>query len=458
MLRALAFTPPLMLSRASLGRASILVIAGPTAVGKSALALKLARSMGAEIVSADSVQVFRGLDVGANKASVAERASVPHHLLDIADPRDAFSAGDFFRAARGACEDILSRGNVPIVVGGTMMYVRWLIHGRPATPPATARVKAAIEAEVARLGGDWDAGVAILAERDPKRAAALTVNDWYRLKRALEVVETTGVAMTDMPLQGGAPNTANDPRELDYDFRCVFLYDDRANINRRIDARCEQMILPRSGPASDARCFDPEKSVLTEVANLLKARAFVAETSPVRAIGYRQTIAYLIERALAVVHGDSLIDAKSSQVSEMVDCALTMQRDPAEAFRDYVAEFQKATRGYAKQQISWYRKEETFRWVKAGPGAYDAIRAMLDLSENEYRVFREVSALEQRDARNIMIQQGRDMKTYITRKEVLQEGSTAEQIAIALAERQALDMADCLELDELKHIQTLVER
>eukprot|EP00899_Mesostigma_viride_P005982 jgi/Mesvir1/15385/Mv06576-RA.2 len=185
----------------------VIVIAGPTAVGKTSLSLALAKQLGGEIISADSVQVYQGMDVGSAKLPLAEREGIPHHLIDVLPPTADFSAGDFFNLARAATADVLSRGKVPIVVGGTGFYLRWYVQGKPATPrssPAvTAAAAAALDAAMASvdpiLAADpesdalWQAAVGVLAAAgDPGTASRLSRNDMYRLRRALEIVMETG--------------------------------------------------------------------------------------------------------------------------------------------------------------------------------------------------------------------------------------------------------------------------
>lgn len=231
----------------SMTKPKVLIIGGPTGVGKTRISIQLAKLLDGEIISADSVQVYRKLDVGSNKPSVEERSGIVHHLIDIVEPTYEFSAGEFFRRAREATADILSRGKVPIVVGGTSMYVRWYIYGLPATPPSTESVADQVSAKLEEMNGSWDLAIELLAQLDPVRASQLCRNDWYRLRRALEIYYAAGKPLSELPLQGGAPNPkklsrAMPLRELDYDFRCFFLVAPRMELNRFIDWRCERMI------------------------------------------------------------------------------------------------------------------------------------------------------------------------------------------------------------------------
>jgi tRNA dimethylallyltransferase len=167
---------------------------GPTASGKSALAMALAGHWPAEIVAVDSAQVYRGLDIGTAKPSVAERARVPHHLVDIVDPVEAYSAARFARDACAAIAAIRARGRLPLLVGGTMLYFKALTEGLSALPPADSAIRAELDARAARDG--WPALHAELARVDPATAARLPPTDAQRIQRALEVRRLTGVPLS----------------------------------------------------------------------------------------------------------------------------------------------------------------------------------------------------------------------------------------------------------------------
>jgi tRNA dimethylallyltransferase len=297
----------------------VLVIAGPTAVGKTRLSLSVARALGGEVVSADSVQVFEGLDVGSSKLPEAEREGIKHHLLDIADPRRDVGAGEFVEKAWAAMDDVLRRGKTPVVVGGTGMYLRWLIEGKPDTPPSSPEASALARATLRRVAGEaaavaeraardalrpdeggddeggsldaaslervrlagelagWRAAMRVLSEAgDATAATRLARNDWYRAERALEVVTSTGKPVTEF----GAPTLAG--REKKYDFVCVALSSPRIRLYRRIDARVEEMV--RDG-------------MLAESAAMLLSGIKPGSTPASRAIGYRQTMDFLVEQS-----------------------------------------------------------------------------------------------------------------------------------------------------------------
>jgi len=171
-------------------------LAGPTASGKTALALALARRWPAEIVSVDSALVYRRMDIGTAKPSAAEQVAVPHHLLDILDPRQSYSAAQFVADARRLVDEIRARGRWPLLVGGTMMYFKALVDGIDAMPAADARIRAEIDSEAAQFG--WPAMHARLAEVDPITAARLAPNDSQRIQRALEVWRTSGTPLSTL--------------------------------------------------------------------------------------------------------------------------------------------------------------------------------------------------------------------------------------------------------------------
>ncbi|CAN6311065.1 unnamed protein product, partial [Urochloa humidicola] len=167
---------------------TVIVISGPTGAGKSRLALEVAKRLGGEIISADSVQVYRGLDIGSAKPSAVEMSLVPHHLIDILDTTDDYSAGSFFRDARRATEDVLDRGRVPVVVGGTGLYLRWYMYGKPDVPQSSMDTTSAVYSELLsfREGGQWEEAVELVARAGDPKALDLSVNNWKRLSRRLE--------------------------------------------------------------------------------------------------------------------------------------------------------------------------------------------------------------------------------------------------------------------------------
>jgi tRNA dimethylallyltransferase len=243
---------------------------GPTASGKSRLALELAARHPVEIISVDSAQVYCGMDIGTAKPSTAERARVPHHLIDVVTPTESYSAGRFRTDAIGTIEDILARGRIPLLVGGTMLYYRALAHGIDALPAARPALRAAIDARAARVG--WPALHAELACVDPELAARLSPNDAQRIQRALEVWEITGRPLS--ALQRGGPGAA-----LSFSLRGFALIpQDRAELHRRIAERFDRML---------------REGLVEELEDLRARHVLHAGMPSMRCVGYRQAWAYL---------------------------------------------------------------------------------------------------------------------------------------------------------------------
>ena len=314
----------------------VLVLAGPTAVGKSALALRLCEQLPGELISVDSVQVYRGLQIGSAKPSEEERRRVRHHLLDIRDPDEEYTAGSFYRDALHSVQDVLSRGKTPVLVGGTMMYTRWLAHGRPAAPKSDPEVaeRARQRLEPFETAGDWEAGLAALAELDAARAGQLYPNDWYRLHRALVVAMQGGETQ---PEEASAEEQELDAFRASLDVRAFFLCAPRVPLCERIDARCEQML---------------EGGLLEEVTEQLLQLRLLPSSPAGRSIGYRQALEYLTRPGYAA--GD------------------------AAALLQFVEGFTSASRRYAAQQVKWFRKEPSFAWLQADwsrPAEADAAAA-----------------------------------------------------------------------------------
>jgi tRNA dimethylallyltransferase len=245
------------------------VLLGPTASGKSRLALELAARHALEIVSMDSGQVYRGMDIGTAKPTPEERSRVPHHLIDVIDPTQSYSAGRFRADCVGAIMEILGRGRIPLVVGGTMLYYRALSQGIDPLPPAEPELRRQIDARAARHG--WPALHAELARVDPAAAARIAPNDAQRIQRALEVYELTGKPLSAQ--QGASP--APLPFRLE---AYALVPEDRAELHRRIAERFERML--REG--------------LLEELQALRARYTLHARLPsMRCVGYRQAWEYL---------------------------------------------------------------------------------------------------------------------------------------------------------------------
>jgi tRNA dimethylallyltransferase len=242
---------------------------GPTASGKSRLALELAARHPVEIVSLDSAQVYVGMDIGTAKPSAAERARVRHHLVDLIEPTQSYSAGRFRADAVRAIGEIQGRGKIPLVVGGTMLYYRALTQGIAALPEADPDLRATIDARAARRG--WPALHAELARIDPATAARLSPNDAQRIQRALEVWELAGRPISEL-------QKAADPG-LPFRLKAYALIpEDRAELHRRIAERFERMLA---------------EGLVEEVEGLRNRYSLHPGLPSMRCVGYRQVWGYL---------------------------------------------------------------------------------------------------------------------------------------------------------------------
>lgn len=298
---------------------------GPTGTGKSALALELAGEFPVEIISVDSAMVYRQMDIGTAKPTLAERSAVPHHLIDIRDPWESYSAGCFARDARALIPDILARGNVPLLVGGTLLYFRSLLHGLASLPEADEALREEIERDAARLG--WAALHAELARVDPQTAARLAPADRQRIQRALEVFRLTGEPLSVQLLKRSTAGPA-----VDF-LRIALRPGDRQALYRELDARLEAMW--RSG-------------LVEEVRSLQRLPLMTAACPAMRAVGYRQVWRFLAGEI-----------------------------DQAEALRQAAV----ATRRLAKRQLTWLRKETADLQLEVP--ARDALRLISSLIESK---------------------------------------------------------------------------
>lgn len=291
-----------------------IALMGPTASGKTALALEAAQRWNGEIVSVDSALVYRGLEIGAAKPDAAMRAAVPHHLLDLRDPWQVYSAAEFAADARKAIDDIVARGKLPILAGGTGLYFRAVLEGLSQLPEADPAVRAAIAAEAGQVG--WAGLHAQLAQIDPIAAARIHATDPQRIQRALEVYRLSGRPISDW--QALAPGPRLPLRVL----KIVLAPQDRAVLHARIAQRLDAML---------AQDFLAEVTRLRELPQM-RAVAAPLDLPAVRAVGYRQAWAYL--------------DGAGSLAE----------------FRDKAIQ---ATRQLAKRQLTWLRGELDARWFDA---------------------------------------------------------------------------------------------
>lgn len=247
-----------------------LLLMGPTAGGKSALALEVAQRVPAEIISVDSAQVYRDMNVGTAKASAEEQAAVPHHLINIIDPTERYSAAQFTTDATALMQAIQARGRVPFLVGGTMLYFKALREGLSDLPQADVALRAQLDAEAAERG--WPAMHAELARVDPVTAARLKPNDSQRIQRALEVHRASGRPMSEL-LGARTQNTL--PFRL---IECALAPADRALLHQRIAVRFDFML---------------KNGLVDELRTLKKRYALHAGLPSMRCVGYRQAWQHL---------------------------------------------------------------------------------------------------------------------------------------------------------------------
>ncbi len=300
-----------------------IAIVGPTASGKSDLALALAHRLGGEIVSCDSMQVYRRLDVGTAKPSEDEREGIPHHLIDLVDPDVPFSAAEYGVLGREAISGVLSRGAVPIVCGGTGLYLEALRDARHQNAPgADEAYRASLLAEANTEGGTARLH-ARLAELDPESAEQIHANNLRRVVRALELIHLTGVPKSRLDAES---RRSGHLVELLVFCLC---YRDRALLADRINRRVDRMM---------------ERGLLSEVERLYRDGYLAEGQSAEQAIGYRQLIPYL--------------DGKIS-LSEAVES------------------IKSATRRYAKRQMTWFRRTEGVRFVEVDEGGVPRTREEL---------------------------------------------------------------------------------
>ena len=295
------------------------VIAGPTGAGKSDFALRLAQSAGGEIVNYDSVQIYRGFDIGSAKPSPETRALVPHHLFDIVDAEEEFNAADFGRIAREVCNDIERRGRVPILVGGTFFYLRALLSGLPEMPGRDIAVRERLRRVAAAPRGParlhrW------LSRVDPESGRRIAPADRQRVERALEVWITSGKPISSWRAPAAGAEEISSIK--------IALYLERNALVKAIDERV--MAMYRAGLVDETR-------------QLLARHS--ADARPFGTIGYKE--------AAAVVAG-------------------TMTEQAA------IAETQRRTRAYAKRQMTWLRAEPGVQWLEASdPRTFAAARELI---------------------------------------------------------------------------------
>jgi tRNA dimethylallyltransferase len=288
------------------GKTKIVVVYGPTSIGKTSLAIHLADAIAGEVVGADSMQVFRRMDIGTAKPTPEEQARVRHHLVDVADPEEDYDAVRYVADAEAAIADITGRGRVPLVTGGTGFYIKALLHGLFPSPPVDPAERDTLRR---RLDAEGPGPLhRELASVDPEAAERLHPNDAYRIVRALEVYQSTGRTMSSFQQAHGFRQSA-------YRALKIGLHMDREALYNRIDRRVDMML---------------EAGLEAEVRRLL-AEGLGPERKSMQSIGYRHMAEYIA--------GDLTRD----------EMAATLKRD---------------TRRYAKRQLTWFRADADTHWME----------------------------------------------------------------------------------------------
>ena len=289
----------------------IICIAGPTASGKTALAVELAKELNGEVVSCDSMQVYKRMDIGTAKPTMEEMQGIPHHMIDVAEPDEDFSVSRYCCLATPIVDDIVARGKTAIIAGGTGLYMDSLMRGNTFAPFPSTGVREKLEAQADSEG--MEAMLSRLSSVDPEAAARLHLSDRKRIIRALEVYLETGQTITEHNRKTQLIPPKYTPLWLGLDF------DDRAELYRRIDARVDLML---------------EMGLISEIQDLL-ASGIPPKCTAMQAIGYKEFVSAL--------HGEETI----AQAAE---------------------EVKKSSRHYAKRQLTWFRRNPKLHWLNRQTG------------------------------------------------------------------------------------------
>lgn len=284
----------------------LIIITGPTAVGKTSLSIKLAKEIGGEIISADSMQVYRHMDIGSAKVSLTEMDGVPHHLIDILEPFEEFNVVLFQKLAKAAMEEIRSRGHIPIVAGGTGFYIQALLYDIDFSETQDTPALRQELSEVAGTQGS-EALHHMLAEADPESAQAIHANNVKRVIRALEFYLQTGTKISEH-------NEREQQRQSPYNYLYYVVNADREILYERINSRVSQML----------------KDGLTDEVERLMNMGCTSDMVSMQGLGYKEMISYLNK-----------------------ECSL----------EDAVALIKRDTRHFAKRQLTWFKRERDVRWL-----------------------------------------------------------------------------------------------
>jgi tRNA dimethylallyltransferase len=283
----------------------VIILQGPTGVGKTEVAFWLAEQFPIEIINADSLQVYRHLDIGTSKPAPDEQQAVPHHLLSIINPDEEFSAAQFKDRARSAITEIISRDALPLVVGGTGLYIRALTRGLCATPGKNEDLRSELREKAQREG--TESMFKLLQEKDPLAAQRINPNDLFRIIRALEVFYLTGVPIS-------RHQSAHGFQDIPFETLKLGLMRDRKELYQRIEKRVDQMT---------------GSGLLQEVQSVLK-RGYGSQLKALQSIGYKQMVSFL--------------DRRSS-------------------WEEAVSQMKRDTKRFAKRQLTWFRRDPEIDWI-----------------------------------------------------------------------------------------------
>ena len=282
----------------------VIIICGPTAVGKTSVAITLSRAFNGEIISADSMQIYRQMEIGTAKPSPEEQQAARHHLVDILDPDEPFDAATFVRTARQAADEILSRGQLPFLAGGTGLYIKAFLHGIFESDAVDPEIRTRLKAEMDEMGAP--ALHQRLAAVDPEAAERLHPNDGFRIVRALETIEASGESISNF-------HAGHQFKETPYEVLKLGLFMDRETLYRRIDRRVDAML---------------DAGLEQEVRGLLDA-GYSPDLKSMQSIGYRHMVEFIEGRI------------------GLEECVRTLKRD---------------TRRYAKRQFTWFGADGEIIW------------------------------------------------------------------------------------------------
>ncbi len=299
-------------------RPQVLFIVGPTACGKSKLAVELAKRLAGEIISADSMQVYKGMDIGTAKPTSRERKNIPHHLMDIFSPAHLFSVYEYQKRALIKIRQIIKRGKIPIVVGGSGLYVRSLLQGLSGQPGADFKLRKKLEEEASQRG--LDTLYQRLQKKDPERAAQINPNDQKRILRALEILEASPQKPSEWH------QSRQSLSDLGFDSRVIGITKDRQQLYSDIEKRVDQMF---------------RKGLVKEVKQLMKGK--ISQTAA-QAVGYKELFEFFVGRL------------SLSQAKDLI---------------------KRNTRRFAKRQWVWFKKEPKIEWVEWPEGV--DVKKMADI-------------------------------------------------------------------------------